>query len=78
MSLQKLETSSDNELRYLCVNINKTVLSKLQNGEVVLNGKQPPSMTIAVNCWAAVVVLIAILTPDGASLSAHPEGRRKS
>lgn len=38
--------------------------------------QQPPSMTIAVNCWAAVVVLI--LTPDGVSLSAHPEGRRKS
>ena len=34
------------------------------------------NMSLAVNCWAAVVVLI--LMPDGVSLSAHPEGRRKS
>ena len=46
-------------------------------GHAIINN-QPPSMTITVNCWAAVVVLIAILTPDGVSLSAHPEGRLRS
>ena len=46
-------------------------------GYAIINN-QPPSMTMMVNCWAVGVVLIAILTPDGVSLSAHPEGRRKS
>ena len=48
------------------------------NVEVFWIYNQPSSMTITVNCRAAVAVLIAILTPDGVSLSAHPEGRRKS